>query len=143
MLPNSSDFEGGFLHFPNLHFRHWLFRTPLDYSSSVPSATMGAHLSNHPIPSLPRDANQWYRSQNYRLTSRASTASKITVLPFFGLEIHKRSEFCRLFTYTFTLICQLKWGGEKWDMERIFNKLILNSDYLQIPKCIFDEQDKL
>lgn len=104
---------------------------------------MGAHLSNHPIPSLPRDANQWYRSQNYRLTSRASTASKITVLPFFGLEIHKRSEFCRLFTYTFTLICQLKWGGEKWDMERIFNKLILNSDYLQIPKCIFDEQDKL
>lgn len=28
-------------------------------------------------------------------------------------------------------------------MERIFNKLILNSDYLQIPKCIFDEQDKL
>lgn len=118
----------------------WLFRTPLDYSSSVPSATMGAHLSNHPIPSLPRDANQWHRS----LTSRASTASYITVLPFFGLEIHKRSEFCRFFTYTFTLISQLKWGrGKKWDMERIYCKLILNSDYLQIPKCIFDEQDKL
>ena len=102
--------------------------------------------SFHPSSTLStQGCKSVHLSSNYHLTSRASIASKITALPFFGLEIHKRSEFCRFFTYTFALICQLKWGGgeKKWDMEKIFNKLILNSDYLQIPKCIFDEQDKL
>lgn len=94
--PNSSYSEGGFLCFPNWHFRGWETLAFPDFAKlllfnpfSHPGALRaGAHLSTTKVTPHPRMANTWPRCQHEHQTSMAPTAPGLTGLLGFGLQIH-------------------------------------------------------
>lgn len=140
--------QGDFCAFPTCISeveRHWLFKTSPNCSFSILSALLalweqGAHLSTTQSTLYSAVANMQLGHQYQHQASRAPHCSWAhSAAGFWFTNSHKSSRFCWFFLLAHSLWYTNLNEQKKWGMEGIVNELILNSSYMEIFKCIFEE----